>query len=128
MTDEQHWPEADRFKNYLNQKAEEADLPELPYIPDDATNEERYRILEPLAAEALAVIAADPRQPASARVAASKEINDRAAGKSIAKIEIEQTDSQLGKYIEEANRLKRLQYEGEALDVEFEEVDNEVHV
>jgi len=128
MDDEQQWPEAERFKAFLNQKVEDEPLPELPVIPDDATNEERYRILEPLAAEALASIAADPRQPGSARVAAAKEINDRSAGKSIARVEVEQTDSRISEILEKARELRRLQYAGEALDAEFEEVDNDTHI
>jgi hypothetical protein len=126
MSEEAYWPEADRFKASLNRKIEEAPLPDLPHIPDDATNEERYKILEPLAAEALASIAADPKQPASARVAAAKEINDRAAGKSVAKVEIEQTDSQLKMYLEKAREIRKLQYEP-TIDAEYEVVDNSIN-
>jgi hypothetical protein len=119
------WPEAERYQSSLRRKAETADeLPDLPDIPDGATSEERYNVFEGLAAEALAIIAIDPKQPASARVAASKEINDRAFGKSVAKIEVEVSDSKATELLEKAREIRRLRFEG-AIDAEYEVVDNE---
>jgi hypothetical protein len=83
---EELYPEAQKFNQFMKRKLRDP-LDELPNIPNDATLDEAAKIYEPLALESLATIASDERQPASARVAASKEILDRSAGKATQKVE-----------------------------------------
>ena len=53
----------------------------MPAVPSGMSAEELAKYYATLAVETLAVVAADGAQPASARVAASREILDRSEGK-----------------------------------------------
>jgi hypothetical protein len=137
MSDEHNeiYPEIERFDRFM-QKANEEPLVEIPRIPPEASEEEVYKILVPLAAEALAIIAADVKQPASARVAAVKEINDRAFGKSTAKLEIEHTHNHIHKHLEKAREIRKKLYADDVIEGEIindfseleDKVDTEVHI
>jgi hypothetical protein len=137
MTEEHEdiYPEVARFDNFMK-KASEEPLVDIPRIPKNASEEKIYEILVPLAAEALAIIAADTRQPASARVAAVKEINDRAFGKSTAKLEIEHTHNHIHKHLEKAREIRKKLYSDDVIEGEIineikeleDKVDADTHI
>lgn len=74
------YPEADRIRA-LMRRQEDAEVRELPDVPEDASLEERARVYEPLAMEALAIVVLDRKAPPAAKVSAANAIMDRSRGK-----------------------------------------------
>lgn len=108
------------WANHYEEQREER--PNIPKFDEDLSLEERAQKYEAFVIERFAELVNDIEAPASARVSAGNAILDRAAGKAVAKVEVEHKNSELELHLEKARELRKLKYEP-VVDVDFEKVD-----
>jgi len=84
---------------------------DLPAMPVDATFTDKAQAYQDMALEALASIAIDQNAPASARVAASRELLDRAQGRSVQQVTVDHSGAGLMDMLADMREVRRRVYD-----------------